>query len=187
MRILVACEFTGTVRDSFIRLGKDHDVWSCDLLASETAGPHLQCDVRDVLGDGWDMMIAHPPCTHLAVSGAAHFREKIRDGRQAAAVALFREIALAPIPRKCIENPVSIMSDPVHFMPPMQVIQPYQFGHGEKKRTCLWLFGLPKLVHTHIVDGRSERIRNMSYHRDRAKNRSRTYPGIAAAMAAQWG
>lgn len=183
MRVLVACEYSGRVRDAFIRAG--HDAMSCDLLPTDVPGPHYQGDVRDVLGDGWDLMIAHPPCTHLAVSGARHFAEKRADGRQQAAIDFFMMLADADIPRYAIENPVCIMSS--IWRKPDQVIQPWQFGHGETKATCLWLKGLPKLRPTNIVEGRADRIHRMPPSPDRWKLRSATYAGIAAAMAEQWG
>ena len=158
---------------------------SCDLLPTEQDGPHYQGDVRDVLADGWDLMIAHPPCTDLAVSGARHFALKIADGRQAAALDFVRELLAAPIPRIALENPVSVISS--HIRKPDQVIQPWQFGHGETKATCLWLIGLPRLTPTDVVDGREARVHRMPPSPDRWKHRSRTYPGIAAAMAQQWG
>ncbi len=180
MRILVACEFSGIVRDAFIAQG--HDAMSCDLLPTESQGPHYQGDVRDVLGDGWDMMIAHPPCTHLAVSGAKHFHRKAVE--QADALDFVRLLLAAPIERIALENPVSIIS--TRIRKPDQIIQPWMFGHGETKTTCLWLKGLPKLKPTNVVDGRIARIHRMPPGPDRWKERSRTYTGIAAAMAAQW-
>jgi len=183
MRVLVACEFSGAVRDAFRSRG--HDAMSCDLLPTETPGPHYQGDVRDVLHDGWDMMIAHPPCTHLSVSGARHFAAKRADGRQQAALQFVRALMLAPIPRICIENPVSVISSAI--VPATQTIQPWQFGHGETKATCLWLLNLPPLEPTDVVDGREPRIHMMPPGPDRWRERSRTYTGIADAMAAQWG
>jgi site-specific DNA-cytosine methylase len=183
MRVLVACEFSGTVRDAFIRAG--HDAMSCDILDTESPGPHYQGDVRDVLGDGWDLMVAHPPCTHLAVSGARYFAEKQADGRQQAALDFVRLLLDAPIPRIALENPVSIISS--HIRKPTQTIQPWQFGHGETKATCLWLKGLPPLTPTNIVPGREARVHKMPPGPDRWRERSRTFPGIAEAMAEQWG
>ncbi len=183
LRVLVACEFSGTVRDAFIALG--HDAISCDLLPTESTGPHYQGDVRDLLDRPLDLMIAHPPCTHLAVSGARFFAEKIADGRQQAALDFVRMLMNAPIPRIAIENPVSIISSRIRK--PDQIIQPWWFGHGETKATCLWLKNLPKLVPTQIVSGREPRIHKMAPGPDRWKERSRTYPGIAQAIAAQWG
>ncbi len=181
MRVLVACEYSGTVRDAFLAAG--HDAMSCDLLPTDVDGPHYQGDVRDVLNDGWDLMIAHPPCTHLAVSGARWFKDK--QAEQAEALAFVRLLMDAPVPRIAIENPVSVISSRIRK--PDQVIQPWQFGHGETKATCLWLKGLPKLTPTNIVDGRVNRIHRMPPSPDRWKLRSTTYKGIAAAMAAQWG
>jgi hypothetical protein len=187
VRILIACEFSGTVRDAFIRAG--HDAMSCDLLPSETPGPHYQGNVMEILRDGWDMMIAHPPCTHLAVSGARWFPSKRADGRQQQAGAFFMSLATATIPRICIENPVCIMSR--MWRKPDQIIQPWQFGHGETKATCLWLKNLPKLMPAMVVEGREGRVHSgcgYGWNTPECKReRSRTYPGIAAAMAAQWG
>lgn len=183
MKVLVACEFSGTVRDAFQRAG--HEAWSCDVLPAENGGRHIQKDVRLVLSDGWDLMVAHPPCTHLAVSGSRWFEEKRANGEQQAAIDFFLTLARAPIPRIAIENPVCIMSSV--WREPDQVIQPWQFGHGETKATCLWLKGLPHLVPTQIVPGRHPRIHLMPPGPDRWKERSRTYEGIAQAMADQWG
>ncbi len=183
MKVLVACEYSGRVRDAFIADG--HDAMSCDLLPTEHPGPHYQGDVRDVLGQGWDLMIAHPPCTHLAVSGARHFAAKRASGVQQEALEFVRMLMDAPIERIAIENPVSIISSQIRK--PDQVIQPWQFGHGETKATCLWLKNLPILVPTDIVSGRADRIHKMPPGPNRWKERSRTYEGIAAAMAAQWG
>lgn len=180
MRVLVACEYSGRVRDAFRALG--HDAMSCDLLATEVAGPHYQGDVRDVLGDGWDLMIAHPPCTHLAVSGARHFFRKERE--QAEALDFVRLLLAAPIPRIALENPVSVISSRIRK--PDQVIQPWQFGHGETKATCLWLRGLPLLTATNLVEGRENRVHRMPPGPDRWKERSRTFQGVADAMAVQW-
>lgn len=182
MRVLVACEYSGIVRDAFIVAG--HDAMSCDLLDTERSGPHYKGDVRDVLNYPWDLMIAHPPCTDLSVSGARHFEAKRIDGRQQASVSFFMLLAKADIPQIAIENPVCIMSS--LWRKPDQVIQPYQFGHGETKATCLWLKGLPKLRPTNIVDGREHRVHRMPPSPDRWKERSRTYQGIADAMAHQW-
>jgi hypothetical protein len=182
LKVLIACEYSGRVRDAFLALG--HDAMSCDLLATEAPGPHYQGDVRDVLDFPWDLMIAHPPCTHLSVSGARHFEVKRMDGRQQAAVSFFMALAKAGVPRIAIENPVCVMSS--LWRKPDQVIQPWQFGHGETKATCLWLKGLPLLRPTDIVPGREARIHKMPPSEDRWKLRSETYPGIAAAMASQW-
>lgn len=183
MRVLIACEYSGRVRDAFYALG--HFAMSCDLLPTESPGDHHMGDVRDVLGGGWDLMIAHPPCTHLAVSGARHFAAKKASGVQDAALDFVRLLLDAPIPRIALENPVSIISSRIRK--PDQVIQPWQFGHGETKATCLWLKGLPKLHPTDIVDGRAAVVHRMSPGPDRWRNRSRTYQGIALAMANQWG
>lgn len=180
MRVLVACEFSGTVRNAFARLG--HDAWSCDLLPSETPGQHMQGDVTGVLLDGWDLMIAHPPCTHLAVSGARWFKDKAME--QVAALNFVRVLLDAPIQRIALENPVSIISSRIRK--PDQIIQPWMFGHGETKATCLWLKNLPKLTPTNIVPGRVGRVHKMSPGPNRWRERSRTYRGIAEAMAEQW-
>ena len=182
MRVLIACEFSGIVRDAFRERG--HDAMSCDLLPSETPGNglHYQGDVRDVLDDGWDLMIAHPPCTHLAVSGARWFVNKRTE--QAEALDFVRLLLDAPIPRIALENPVSVISTAIRK--PDQIIQPWQFGHGETKTTCLWLKGLPKLTPTDIVHEREQRVWRMGPSPTRWAERSRTFPGIAAAMAAQW-
>lgn len=181
MKVLVACEYSGRVRDAFIRAG--HDAMSCDLLPTDVPGPHYQGDVRDVLGDGWDLMVAHPPCTHLAVSGARWFKDK--QAEQVEALEFVRLLLDAPVERIALENPVSIISSRIRK--PDQVIQPWQFGHGETKATCLWLKNLPPLVPTDIVEGRDNRIHRLPPSPDRWKLRSETYPGIAAAMAQQWG
>jgi hypothetical protein len=158
---------------------------SCDLLPTDAPGPHHQGDVFDILGDGWDLMIAHPPCTHLAVSGARHFAAKQANGVQQEALAFVQRLMDAPIARIAIENPISIISSRIRK--PDQIIQPWQFGHGETKATCLWLKGLSKLVPTNIVEGRADRIHKMPPSPDRWKLRSTTYQGIADAMAQQWG
>ena len=181
MKVLVACEYSGTVRDAFLRAG--HDAMSCDILPTDSAGPHYQGDVRDILGDGWDLMIAHPPCTHLAVSGARWFKDKVTE--QAEALDFVRLLMAAPIERIAIENPVSIISSKIRK--PDQIIQPWQYGHGETKATCLWLKNLPKLTPTDVVEGRDNRIHRMPPSPDRWKLRSTTYAGIAQAMAEQWG
>jgi hypothetical protein len=180
MKVLVACEYSGTVRDAFIAAG--HEALSCDLLPTDNPGPHYQGDVRDVLHEGWDLMIAHPPCTHLAVSGARWFKDK--QAEQAEALDFVRLLLDAPIERIALENPVSVISSRIRK--PDQIIQPWQFGHGETKATCLWLKGLPKLTPTDIVDGREARVHKLPPSADRWKIRSTTYPGIAAAMAQQW-
>lgn len=181
MRVLIACEFSGTVRKEFEALG--HEAWSCDLLPTEIPGNHYQGDVRDILLEHWDLMIAHPPCTHLAVSGARWFKEK--QAEQAEALEFVRLLMNAPIEHIAIENPISIISSRIRK--PDQIIQPWQFGHGETKATCLWLKGLPKLQPTNIVEGREQRVHKMPPSPDRWRERSRTFAGIAQAMAQQWG
>lgn len=214
MRVLVACEFSGIVRDAFRDLG--HDAWSCDLLPGEgkTLGDqfpqlypkghsleskrfHYECDVKELFPNGrlyqtmllegqevkWDLMIAHPPCTHLAVSGARWFKDKAVE--QAAALDFVRYLLNAPVERIALENPISVISS--HIRRPNQIIQPWQFGHGEVKATCLWLKNLPKLTPTEIVSGRHPTCWLMPPSPDRWKLRSKTYLGIAKAMAAQWG
>ena len=183
MKVLIACEYSGAVRDAFIRAGLD--AMSCDLLPTDAPGPHYQGDVRDVLDYPWDLMIAHPPCTHLSVSGARHFADKRMDGRQKSAAAFFMMLARANIPKIAIENPVCIMSS--LYRKPDQVVHPWQYGHPETKATCLWLKGLPPLKPTNIVEGREARIHRMPPSPDRWKLRSATYSGIAEAMASQWG
>lgn len=183
LRVLVACEYSGVVRDAFIRGG--HDAISCDLLPTDSPGPHYQGDVFDLDLSGFDLMIAHPPCTDLAVSGARWFAEKRADGRQQRALDFVRRLLDAPVPRIALENPVSIISS--HIRKPDQTIQPWQFGHGETKRTCLWLKNLPLLTPTDIVDGREARVWKLPPSVDRWKLRSTTYIGIANAMADQWG
>lgn len=183
MRVLVACESSGAVRDAFIAAG--HEAMSCDLLPTDAPGPHYEGDVRDVIHYPWDLMVAHPPCTHLAVSGARHFADKKLDGRQQAGVSFFMELVKADIPMIAVENPVCIMSN--LYRKPDQIIQPWQFGHGETKATCLWLEGLPPLEPTNIVEGRDQRIWKMPPGEHRAKMRSETFDGIAEAMADQWG
>jgi hypothetical protein len=181
MKVLVACEYSGTVRDAFLAAG--HIALSCDLLPSDAPGPHLQGDVREVLEMGWDLMIAHPPCTHLAVSGARWFHLKQQEQQEA--LQFVRLLLEAPISRIALENPVSIISSRIRK--PDQTIQPWQFGHGETKATCLWLKNLPPLEPTNIVDGREARIHRMPPSPMRWKERSKTYQGIADAMAQQWG
>lgn len=183
MRVLVACEFSGVVRDAFQAQG--HDTWSCDLLPSEVPGNHLQANAIEVAYNRgpWDLMIAHPPCTHLAVSGARWFKHKVKE--QSEALWFVKALLGAPIERICLENPVSIISSKIRK--PDQIVQPWMFGHGETKATCLWLKNLPKLASTDIVDGRVARVHLEPPSANRWKNRSRTYTGIASAMAAQWG
>lgn len=183
LKVLVACEYSGRVRDAFTRMG--HFAMSCDLLSSEVPGLHYQGDVTDILDYGWDLMICHPPCTHLAVSGARHFKAKRESGVQQKALDFVRLLLNARVPRIALENPVSIISSEIRK--PDQIIQPWQFGHGETKATCLWLKGLPLLKPTHIVEGREARVHRMAPSPDRWKERSRTYQGVADAMAEQWG
>jgi site-specific DNA-cytosine methylase len=180
MRVLVACEYSGTVRDAFIKVG--HDAVSCDLLPTDIDGLHYQGDVFDIINDGWDLMIAHPPCTHLAVSGARWFKDKQKE--QIEALDFVRRLLDAPIEKIALENPISIISSKIRK--PDQIIQPWMFGHGETKATCLWLKNLPKLTPTNIVDGREQRIHKLPPTLDRWKIRSKTFQGIADAMAAQW-
>lgn len=180
MRVLVACEYSGRVRDAFRERG--HDALSCDLLPTDVPGPHYQGDVRELLGEGWDLMVCHPPCTHLAVSGARWFKDKVAE--QADALEFVRLLLDAPIPRIVLENPVSIISSRIRK--PDQVIQPWQFGHGETKATCLWLKNLPNLCPTNIVAGRVARVHRMPPGPDRWKERSRTFQGVAEAMADQF-
>jgi len=182
VRVLIACEFSGVVREAFRARG--HDARSCDLLSPEDGSYwHFRGDVTALLGHDWDLMVAHPPCTHLAVSGARWFKDK--QPEQAEALKFVQTLLDAPIPRIALENPVSIISSRIRK--PDQIIQPWQFGHGETKATCLWLKGLPKLVPTDIVEGRTARVHRLPPGPDRWKERSRTLPGIAAAMAEQWG
>lgn len=181
MNVLIACEFSGRVRDAFIARG--HNAVSCDLLPSERPGPHVKGDVLALLGRDWDLMIAFPPCTHLAVSGARWFKDKKRE--QAEALEFVRALMAAPIPRICIENPIGVISSRIRQ--PDQIIQPWQFGHGETKATCLWLKGLPLLQPTNVVEGREPKIHYMAPGPERGKLRSLTYQGIANAMATQWG
>ncbi len=190
MKVLVGCEFSGIVRDAFAALG--HDAWSCDLLQTERPGNHIQGDVLAILGDGWDLMIAHPPCTHLCRSGARWFADKREEQNQA--IGFFMQLANAPIHHIAIENPVGIMSSV--WRKPDQIIQPWQFGHGETKATCLWLNNLPPLQPTHLegdlfcAEAPLERVARV--HREppgpeRWKNRSRFFEGVSKAMAEQWG
>lgn len=183
MLVLVACEFSGRVRDAFIRQG--HDAWSCDLLPSEDDGPHFQGDVRLILDDGWDLMIAHPPCQYLARSGGRWFKDRLVE--QAEALDFVRCLLDAPIERIALENPVGVVS--TRIRKPTQIVQPWWFGHGETKATCLWLKNLPKLVPTDVVEGRRDMTTKFGPQPgpDRWKERSRTFPGLADAMASQWG
>ena len=187
MKVLIACEFSGIVREAFRVRG--HDAWSCDLLPSEIPGQHIQADVLDLLGQGWDLMIAHPPCTHLAVSGARYFAGK--QAEQAEALNLVRRLFYCDIPHVALENPISIIS---RLWTPDQIIQPWMFGHKESKSTCLWLKQLPPLKPTNIIfyEGMADNQTPSGQNKlgpspDRWKIRSRTYPGIASAMADQWG
>ena len=181
MRVLVACEYSGTVRDAFIARG--HDAWSCDLLPTDVPGPHYTGDVNNIINDGWDMMLAFPPCTHLCVSGARWFKDKQQE--QADALDFVRLLMNANIPLIAIENPIGVISTKIRR--PDQIIQPWMFGHGETKATCLWLKGLPLLAPTRVVEGREARVHRLPPSPDRWKLRSKTYQGIADAMAAQWG
>lgn len=182
MKVLIACEYSGVVREAFRKLG--HDAWSCDLLhASDLSDFHIQDDVLNHLNEGWDLMIAHPPCTHLAVSGARWFKDKQKE--QAEALEFVRKLLNAPIPKIALENPISIISSKIRK--PDQIIQPWMFGHGETKATCLWLKNLPKLAPTDIVSGREAKVHRMPPGKDRWKLRSITYQGIGDAMANQWG
>lgn len=181
MKILIACEFSGIVREAFARRG--HNAWSCDLLPSERDGQHIQDDVIKHLEEDWSLMIAHPPCTYLAVSGARWFKDRQKE--QQKAIEFFMALINAPVDKIAIENPISVMS--TVYKKPDQIIQPWMFGHGETKATCLWLKNLPLLKPTHIVSGREGRIWREPPSPERWKRRSRTYTGIAEAMAEQWG
>ena len=184
MKVLVGCEYSGRVRQAFRDLG--HDAWSCDLLPSDDDSKyHIQGDVLSILSDGWELAVFHPPCTHLAVSGARYFAAKRADGRQQQALEFVSRLLAAPINRIALENPVSIISSAVRK--PDQIIQPWMFGHGETKATCLWLKNLPLLLPTTVVSGRTARIHRLPPTPDRWKLRSITYQGIADAMADQWG
>lgn len=193
MRVLVACEYSGVVRDAFLARG--HEAVSCDLLATESPGPHYEGDVFDIIDEDWDLMIAHPPCTDLAVSGAKHFAAKIADGRQQRALDFVQRLLDAPINKICLENPVSVISSKIRK--PDQIIQPWMFGHEATKTTCLWLKSLRRLEATDIVDKGARHVTksgkslpswyNLPPSKDRWKIRSATFPGIATAMAEQWG
>jgi len=184
MRVLVACEFSGVVRRAFRE--RRHDAWSCDLMVAEDQSmAHFQCDCREVLHLGWDLLIAHPPCTYLASSGARWFKEPDRQIAQREAVDFFIQVASAPVERIALENPIGILSTVLRK--PDQIVQPWWFGHPETEATCLWLKGLPLLQPTRIVPGREPRCHREAPSPDRWKRRSRTYEGVAAAMAAQWG
>jgi site-specific DNA-cytosine methylase len=181
MNVLVACEFSGIVREAFTKLG--HNAWSIDFLPTEQPGKHIQDDVLFYLDHHYDLMIAHPPCTYLAVSGARWFKD--RQGEQLEAVEFVKNLMASSIPHIAIENPIGVISTKIRK--PDQIIQPWMFGHGETKATCLWLKNLPKLQPTNIVEGREGRVWKESPGPNRWKNRSRTYQGIADAMAEQWG
>lgn len=182
MKVLIACEYSGIVREAFKARG--HDAWSCDLLDTEIPGQHIKGDLKDITGK-WDMLIAFPPCTHLSVSGARWWPEKQKDGRQQHAIAFFMMIINSNCKKVVVENPIGIMS--TRYRKPNQIIQPWQFGHGETKATCLWIKGLPELKPTNIVNGREQRIWKMAPSAERSKERGITYQGIANAMAEQWG
>lgn len=190
MRVLVACEYSGRVRDAFI--AKGHEAMSCDLLPTESVGPHYQGDVRDVMDYPWDLMIAHPPCTDLSVSGAAWFERKKMNGAQQMSASFFMMLAKSDIPRIAIENPVCIMSR--LWRKPDQIVQPWMFGHMEQKATCLWLKNLPVLYPSNDVKAqmmelpknKRERLHYLPPSQDRWKLRSETFQGIADAMAEQW-
>ena len=191
MKVLIACEYSGTVRDAFIKQG--HDAISCDLLPSDVDGPHYQGDIFDIINNGFDLMIAHPPCTDLAVSGAAHFAKKRADGRQQKSIDFFMQLTKSNIPMWVIENPICIMS--TIWRKPDQIIQPWMFGHLEQKATCLWTKGLPLLKESNNVKNemmllpinKRQRLHYLPPSVDRWKIRSKTYQGIADAMAMQWG
>jgi hypothetical protein len=199
MRVLIACEYSGAVRDEFIKLG--HDAMSCDLLPTDVPGPHYQGDVFDIINDGWDLMVAFPPCTHLALSGSQYFEAKRKDGRQQEAIEFVKSLMLAHIDKIAIENPMGVI--PTFIRPYDQVIQPYEFGDPFQKSTCLWLKNLPKLTPTNIVHsgefkewidkktGKKKKqalwvYEALSNTGQAWKSRSKTFPGIAQAMADQW-
>jgi hypothetical protein len=185
MRVLVACEFSGTVRQAFRDLG--HDAWSCDLLPCTDASPyHYECNVLAIIDEDWDLMIAHPPCTYLASAGL-HYNNKVkgREAKTEAALSFVRRLLDATIPKIALENPIGCIS--TRIRPPHQIIQPWQFGHPEQKQTCLWLKGLPLLKPTEIVKGREIGFQHLPPSKYRAMLRSITYKGIALAMADQWG
>jgi hypothetical protein len=179
MKVLVACEFSGVVREAFRELG--HDAWSCDILPSEIEGPHIQGDVLSLLDQEWDLMVAHPPCTYLCRSGA---RWHAGTDRQRDAVAFVRTLYDCPIPRVAIENPIGMLKS--LWRRSDQIVQPWWFGHGEVKATALWLKNLPPLMATHVVDGRVPRVHYAAPGPNRWMERSRTLPGLANAMARQW-
>lgn len=196
MKVLVACEYSGAVRDAFIARG--HEALSCDLLPTDSPGPHYQGDVTDIINDGWDLMVAHPPCTYLSVSGMHWTTRGLRDPKLTEDALDFVKLLLnAPIPRIALENPVSVISSRIRK--PDQIITPYMFGHDASKKTCLWLKNLPPLkstlmVEPRIVDGKKRwgnqtdsGQNKLAPSADRWKIRSETYRGIAEAMASQWG
>lgn len=183
MRVLVACEYSGIVREAFKARG--HDAWSCDILPTEIEGQHIQGDVLNIINDGWDLMIAHPPCTRLCNSGVCWLDKRNLWDEMNAAAAFFCQFLNAPIPMIAVENPIPHKYARAIIGKYTQVIQPWQFGHGETKATCLWLKNLPKLKPTNIVTGREQRLHYLPPSPDRAKLRSKTYEGIAAAMADQ--
>lgn len=187
MKVLVACEYSGAVRDAFIAAG--HNAMSCDLLPTDSPGPHHQGDVAEILDRGWDLLIAHPPCTYLCNSGVRWLKTDLsRWGKMEAGCDLFLKLWNAPVPRICIENQVMHgYAKKIIGSGPAQSVQPWMFGHGETKRTCFWLKGLPKLKPTDVVAGREQRIWKLPPTADRWKIRSQTYTGIAKAMAEQWG
>lgn len=183
MKVLIGCEFSGVVREAFARKG--HEAWSCDLIDSEIPGNHIKGDIEELLDTSytWDLLIAFPPCTYLCVSGARWFKSRMKE--QSDALFFVKRLMDSPVRKICIENPIGVISTKIRR--PDQIIQPWMFGHGETKATCLWLKNLPKLVPTNIVSGREQRIHNMTPGRYRSMERSRTYLGIAEAMANQWG
>jgi hypothetical protein len=191
MKVLIACEYSGVVRDAFIKRG--HDAWSCDLLPTDSSGPHIQGNVLEILNQGWDLMVAHPPCTHLAVSGARWFKNKQVEQKEA--LDFVRALLNAPINKIALENPISIISTEVRQ--PDQIVQPWMFGHEMTKSTCLWLKNLSLLVPTNIVGKGKKHITksgksipewyNLPETKDRWKKRSKTFEGFAKAMAEQWG
>ncbi len=191
MKVLIACEYSGVVRDAFIKRG--HDAWSCDLLPTDSSGPHIQGNVLEILNQGWDLMVAHPPCTHLAVSGARWFKNKQVEQKEA--LDFVKALLNAPINKIALENPISIISTEVRQ--PDQIVQPWMFGHEMTKSTCLWLKNLPLLVPTNIVGKGKKHITksgksipewyNLPETKDRWKKRSKTFEGFAKAMAEQWG
>ncbi len=185
MRVLIACEFSGIVRDAFAKRG--HDAWSCDLLDTEIPGNHIKGDVFQIINDGWDLMIAHPPCTRLANSGVRWLHERNLWREMIDAAQFFMALLEADIPKIAVENPIQHKWARSMIRKYDQIIQPWQFGHGEQKATCLWLKGLPKLEPTDIITGREQRIHEMPPSPTRWMDRSRTYQGIADAMAEQWG